>query len=65
MADCTQTCELDPFNSTVVPESSDVDILRTEVEDYLRRFKDAVCADITCLELKIDALDVRITALEP
>jgi hypothetical protein len=64
MPECTQTCDLDPFNSVVTPESSDVDILRTEVEDYLRRLLVAVCADITCLEAQIDALDARVTALE-
>ncbi len=50
MPHCTQTCNLDPFNSVVTPESSDVEILRTELEDYLRRFRDAVCADFTCVE---------------
>ena len=64
MPDCTQTCDFEPFNSVVTPESSDVEILRTEIEDYLRRFRDAICADTACLEAKIDALDVRITALE-
>lgn len=64
MPDCIQACAIAPFNSVVTPESPDVEILRTEVEDYLRRLRDAVCADITCLEAKIDALDARITALE-
>lgn len=64
MPDCTEACDIAPFNSVVTPESSDVEILRTEIEDYLRRLRDAVCSDITCLEAKIDALDARITALE-
>ncbi len=64
MPDSDHTCDLEPFNSVVTPESSDVEILRTEIEDYLRRLRDAVCTDITFLEARIDALDVRITALE-
>jgi hypothetical protein len=46
-----EVCDLDPFNSVVTPESSDVDILKTELEDYLRRFKDAVCAESQAISI--------------
>lgn len=48
-------CNLDPFNSVVVPEGSDVEILKTEIEDYLRRLKDAICEDTQALEIPQDS----------
>lgn len=49
MTHCDEVCGLDPFNSQITPEGRDLEILRYELEDYLRRLKDAICSDINCL----------------
>lgn len=64
MTSCDGICDFQPFKSSVTPEGSDVEILRQEIEDYILRLRDQICADIRCLEDLIAALDVRITALE-
>lgn len=61
---CTETCDFEPFNSVVTPEGSDVDILRNEIQDYLTRLKDQICADLQCIDQRIAALEARVTALE-
>lgn len=61
-----ETCDLKPFVSQITPSSAseakdvgrDVEILKKELVDYLKQLKAAVCADL-------EALDVRLTALEP
>ena len=64
MTSCDGICQLEPFRSAVTPETSDVEILRQELEDYMLRLKDQLCEDIRCLDAKIAALDARVTALE-
>lgn len=49
MTSCDGICTFPPFNPNVIPESSDVDILRTEIEDYLSEMKAQICADLRCL----------------
>lgn len=64
---CTQTCEMEPFKSQVTPQADDpssLELFQGQIEEYLTRFREAVCADITCLENQLDALDARVTALE-
>lgn len=61
-----ETCDLKPFVSQITPSSAeeakdvgrDVEILKKELVDYLKRLKKAVCTDL-------QALDARVTALEP
>lgn len=61
-----ETCDLKPFVSQITPSSAseakdvgrDVEILKKELVDHLKQLKAAVCADL-------EALDVRLTALEP
>lgn len=49
MTSCDGICDFAPFKSSVTPESSDVEILRQEIEDYILRLRDQICDDITCL----------------
>jgi hypothetical protein len=41
-----------------------VELFQQQIQEYLTRFREAVCADITCLETQLDDLDARVTALE-
>lgn len=59
------TCQLKPFKSAVTPSSDtdparDVELMRTELERYLKQLKDAVCADLTEARDRIEALEVVV-----
>lgn len=58
-----RTCDLPPFKFQSVPQpqletgASSSQLNEQQIEAYLKRFRDAVCADL-------EALDERITTLE-
>ncbi len=65
-----RVCELEPFlyPSTPQPEAeegaSGGQINEQVLEGYLERMREAMCEDLQELQAAIDALDVRVTALE-
>lgn len=65
---CTQTCSIEPFKNPVTaqdPVTSDsINLLSEAIEQYLQRFVEAVCADMQCIDEKLNELDERVTALE-
>jgi hypothetical protein len=56
------TCDIQPFSSSVVPQdpptANSIRILQQEIQQYLNRLRDAVCA----LQDRIDQLEQRVTA---
>ena len=74
MPHCTKICDFPPFNSVVTPEGSDVDILRTEIQDYLTALRDQICADVQCLDaatvgyvppIQVNSVDLDIPSIAP
>ncbi len=64
---CTELCGMEPFVSQVTPQADDpssIELFQQQIEDYLIRMRENLCLDLTCIEGRIDALDVRVTALE-
>lgn len=64
---CTNLCDMEPFVSQVTPQADDpssIELFQQEIQDYLIRMRANLCTDLTCIEDRIDALDVRITVLE-
>lgn len=64
-------CSLPPFRYQSIPQptgnegSSSNNINEQFLEAYLKRLKDAVCADLNALSSRLDSLEARIEALEP
>lgn len=65
-----RVCDTEPFlyPSTPQPEAdegaSGGQINEQVIEGYLERLREAICADLQELQSEIDALAVRVTALE-
>ncbi len=67
MPSCLTTCDMEPFVSQVTPQLEDpssIELFQQQIQDYLIRLRENICTDMNCIEDRIDALDVRITALE-
>jgi hypothetical protein len=51
---CTSLCDIEPFSSEVEPQdpptASSITIMRDEIQDYLARFREALCADLRCID---------------
>lgn len=66
----TETCDLEPFRYQSVPQpslelgASGSQINEQWLEAYLSRLIQAVCADITAINARLDDIEDRVTALE-
>lgn len=51
---CTSLCDIEPFSSEVEPQdpptASSITIMRDEIQDYLARFRAALCEDLRCID---------------
>lgn len=61
-----RTCDLQPFVSQVVPQnpvtSNSLEIMKQEIERYLQRMRDALCADLQDFDARLTDLEQRVTA---
>lgn len=62
----SQTCDLPPFSSQVVPQdpvtSNSVRLMQDEIQRYLNLLRSAMCADLQVLEDRITTLERRVDA---
>ncbi len=65
-----RVCDLEPFLYPSTPQAdleegaSGGQINEQVLEGYLERMREAMCEDLQELQSQIDALEVRVTALE-
>lgn len=65
-----RVCDTEPFLYPSTPQAnleegaSGGQINEQVIEGYLERLREAICADLQELQSEIDALAVRVTALE-
>lgn len=68
MTCCTNVQTLPPFSSQVTaqdpPTANSIELLKQEIQSYLRRLRTALLADVECLCDRIEAIETRLTALE-
>ena len=57
----TSVCDIPPFSGSATPQTDsagdDIEIIREEIERYLRRLHASLCSDL-------QAIDERLTAIE-
>lgn len=57
----TTVCDLEQFSGSATPQTTsqgdDIELIRQEVERYLRRLHEALCNDIQDLESRVAALE--------
>jgi len=65
-----ETCNVEPFRYQATPQSgaetgaSSNQINEQALEGYLSRLIEAVCADLTAIQARLDDLEARVTTLE-
>lgn len=61
---CTSVCNLEPFSSQVEPQdpptANSISILKDEIQDYLERLRSRICADLQCIDEKLQDLNDRV-----
>ncbi len=61
-----RTCAFPPFSSALTPQdpptAHSIELLRDEVERYLREFKERVCSDLTSLKECLVEIENRVDA---
>lgn len=61
----TTICDLPLFSGSATPQTQsrgdDIELIRQEVERYLRRMHEAICADVTDLEERIAAIEAQLS----